>query len=408
MRRNKPQRNRPERPRPQVEVLEARDLPAGDVTAILFGGSLVVVGDHADNAVEVLIADGNLVVQGRAGTGTTVNGGTRTVFEGVGAIGGSLVAFLGGGNDRLDVRGVAVGRDAVILADRLFADFKGGGDDEVRVEQVTVGGDLIVSTDGGADAVVLDRSTVADDTLVTTGSGNDRFSLVAVSLGDRLVLDTGSGDDRAFLDPAAASGDVLIQTGSGNDNVILHGVNTYQGEVVLDGGRGRDRAAIDPATTFAGGRRVRGFEKVVEAPVTEFSLAEGLSFRLAFLGQPPGTGSTVFALNGANFSGGEVTVQAVGAAYASPPGAYVPGPGGATVTFDAPAGEVRFFFTHLPGDTPGTATAFDADGNVVATAQSNAVTFVGDPGNFVTLSGARPIARVVVTGGMIDNLSWVA
>ncbi len=403
------QRSRPQaRARPQVEPLETRAVPAGNVAAFFLGGDLIVVGDHADNAVEIRVTDGDLVVQGRDGTDTTVNGDSRAVFNGVGGIADDLKVFLGGGDDLLDVLGVGVGGDVSIQADGFFTKFFGGrGDDQVLLDQLTIGGNLDVSTGGGADAVLLERSTVASDTTIATGAGDDRLALVGLGLGDSLALDTGAGNDKAFLTGAAVGGPTSVRTGAGDDVLLLHGANPFGGPVSLDGGGGKDTAEIDAATTFAAGLVVRRFETVAQLAVTEFSTAEGLAIRRLFAGDPPGTGSTAFTLNGASFSGGEVVSRGFGPAYASAPAAFVPGPGGATITFDTPAEQVRFFFNHLPGDAPGTATAYDADGNAIATVQSNEATFLGDPGNFVTLSGKQRIARVVINGAMIDNVTFV-
>ncbi|HKB35996.1 MAG TPA: hypothetical protein VKD72_06050, partial [Gemmataceae bacterium] len=140
---------RPARTRPQVEPLETRAVPAGNVAAFLRGGDLIVVGDRADNAVEIRVTDGNLVVQGRDGTDTTVNGDSRAVFEGVGRIADDLKVFLGGGNDLIDVLGVSVDGDVSIHADGFFTKFVGGrGDDQVLLDQLTIGGNLDVSTGG--------------------------------------------------------------------------------------------------------------------------------------------------------------------------------------------------------------------------------------------------------------------
>ncbi len=399
-----PRSRGPARTRLQVEPLETRAVPAGDVAAFLLGGDLIVLGDRADNAVEILVTDGNLVVQGREGTDTTINGASRVVFEGVDRIGDDLRAFLGRGNDLIDIRGVSVGDDVSIQADAVVGR---GCEDQVLLDQLAIGGNLDVSTAGGDDAVLLERSTVAGDTTIATGAGDDRLALVGLGLGDRLALDTGAGNDKAFLTGTAVGGPTSVRTGAGDDTLLLHGVNEFGGAVSLDGGGGKDTAEIDAATTFAAGLVVRRFETVAQLAVTEFSTAEGLTIRRLFAGDPPGTGSTEFALNGASFAGGEVVSRGFGPAYASAPAAFVPGPDGATITFDTPAEQVRFFFNHLPGDAPGTATAFDAKGNVVATVESRETTFIGDPGNFVTLSGEQKIARVVIDGGMIDNLTFV-
>ncbi|MCI0465280.1 MAG: hypothetical protein L0Z62_50805, partial [Gemmataceae bacterium] len=393
------------RARPQVEPLETRAVPAGDVAAFLFGGDLIVVGDSADNAVEILVTDGNLVVQGREGTDITINGGSRILFEGVDRIADDLRVFLGGGNDLIDIRGVSVDGNVSIQADGFFVG--GRGDDQVLLDLLTIDGNLDVSTGGGDDAVLLERSAVAGDTTISTGSGADRFALVAAGLGGRLTVETGAGDDRAFVTQMGVSGRIRVDTGSGNDDIIFHGATAFGSPVSLDGGSGRDSAEIDAASTFASGQQVRSFESVDVLAVTEFSTAEGLLIRRLFAGDAPGTGSTEFTLNGASFSGGEVVSRGFGPAYASAPAAFVPGPEGATITFDTPAEQVRFFFTHLPGDAPGAATAFDEEGDVIATVQSNQATFLGDPGNFVTLSGEQRIARVVINGGMIDNVTFV-
>ncbi len=403
----KARRRRPA-PALQVELLEGRTVPSGDVAALLLGGDLIVVGDQADNAVEILVIDGNLVVQGREGTDTTINGESRVIFEGVDRIADDLRVFLGGGDDLIDIQGVSIGGDLSIRTDAILAAVFGSSDhDQVLLDRLTIGGNLDVFTGAGDDAVLLERSTVAGDTTIATGAGDDRLSLVGIGLGGSLALETGSGNDRAFLIQTAVGGPTSVRTGAGDDDILLHGVNPFGGPVSLDGGGGADTAELDAATTFAAGLTVRRFETVAQLAVTEFDEAEGLAIRRIFLGDPPGTGSTEFTLNGASFAGGEVTSRGFGPAYASAPAAYVPGADGATITFDTPAEQVRFFFNHLPGDAPGTATAFDEEGNVIATVESRETSFIGDPGNFVTLSGERPIARVVVNGGMIDNVSFV-
>src|SRR5262245_3436135 len=474
----------------QVEALEPRTVPAGNVTASLLAGDLVVRGDNADNAVEIRVIDGNLVVQGRDGSGTTVNGAGRAVFNGVGGVAGRLNVILGGGSDLLDVAGVGVGRDVSIDADDLGAfippGLPGGGGlvpppgggglvpppgggglvpppggglapppggggglvpppgggglvpppggglvpppgggglvppggggiappglsgaDRILLDQLAIGGSVVVATGNGDDAVLLSRSTVAGHTTIVTDSGHDRVSLVGLGLGENLTLDTGAGNDKAFLTGTVVGGPTRIVMDSGSDNLIFHGVSPFSDSVFLDGGRGRDRAEIDADIAFAGGLLVRRFETVANLAVTEFIAAEGLAVRQVPLGDPPGTGSSVFARNGANFAGGEITFFGIPPAYASAPTTYVTGPAGSTITFDRPVAQVRFFFVHFPGAPMGTATAYDAAGRVVAVAQSTQTTFIGDPGNFVTLAGKRPIARVVINGGMIDNVSSV-
>jgi hypothetical protein len=63
----------------QVESLEARDLPAGTVTAAFAGGVLTLTGDAQANSLEVRISNGNVTLKGTKGT--AIAGGTS--FAGV-------------------------------------------------------------------------------------------------------------------------------------------------------------------------------------------------------------------------------------------------------------------------------------------------------------------------------------
>ncbi len=117
--------------------------------------------------------------------------------------------------------------------------------------------------------------------------------------------------------------------------------------------------------------------------------------------------TTDFSYEGSNWSGGVVQTEGILALYASVPASWETIVGStAEVTFDDPVSSVDFFFVDGFGFPAGTATAFDASDAVVATADSLVVTFLADPNNFVTLSGAEPIVRVEFVGGVIDNFSY--
>ncbi|MCG8650171.1 MAG: hypothetical protein MI861_10070, partial [Pirellulales bacterium] len=137
-----------------------------------------------------------------------------------------------------------------------------------------------------------------------------------------------------------------------------------------------------------------------------FAASEGLDVRSIPGGDEAGTGSQSFTIGEASFDGGEVTFAGLPGAYASAPSAYFVGAVG-SVTFSSPVDRARFFFVHMGGQ-PQTATALDANGNVVAVVNSRAATTLGDPANFVVLAGAAPIASIQISGGMIDNFAFVA
>jgi glucose/arabinose dehydrogenase len=120
---------------------------------------------------------------------------------------------------------------------------------------------------------------------------------------------------------------------------------------------------------------------------------------------PPGT--TEFTFSGASWSGGVVGTEGILALYASGSFSYEMETT-AQVVFDPPVGMVEFFYVHGFEYPAGTATAFDSDGNAVASADSNPATSFGDPENFVTLEGESPIQRVEFTSGIVDDFTFVA
>src|SRR5688500_8420014 len=88
------------------ELLEARDTPAGNVTAMVFGGTVVVTGDSEFNRIQIAQdGAGNMFAAGLEGT--TVNG-QSVVFVGQGVPDGVSVS-LGDGQDYLEMMGVFAG-----------------------------------------------------------------------------------------------------------------------------------------------------------------------------------------------------------------------------------------------------------------------------------------------------------
>src|SRR5262249_14916053 len=69
-----------------VEQLEGRAMLAGNVTASVSGGNLIIRGDNVDNGVVISQTDpGTYLVTGidTAGGPTTINGNTDATFTGV-------------------------------------------------------------------------------------------------------------------------------------------------------------------------------------------------------------------------------------------------------------------------------------------------------------------------------------
>ncbi len=120
-----------------------------------------------------------------------------------------------------------------------------------------------------------------------------------------------------------------------------------------------------------------------------------------------GAGIGSFSYQCASFSGGTIfaptTTQA--GLHASGSLAYNASTG-AAVDFNRPIGSTSFFFVHGLGFASGTATAYAADGSTLGSVGSKLATTLNDPANFVSLSYAQPIARIVFSAGIVDNLTF--
>ncbi len=130
-------------------------------------------------------------------------------------------------------------------------------------------------------------------------------------------------------------------------------------------------------------------------------------------------GQTVFSFMGSNWTGGVIGSPAgadpdefpdgiLSASYGVSRIRYPPGLG--TVSFDEPVDSVVFSFFAGSAETPnGTATAFDADGNFLASVDAVEVNILSsffDPIRFVQLDPETPIARIEFTGGFIDDFTF--
>lgn len=167
--------------RPQLEDLEERLVMAGDVTAAVIGGDLVINGDALGNGVVVSQIDSDSwAVSGRyqAGGSTRING----QYGGV------------------QLHGVT---------DDVRIDLN-GGDDYVSLSGF-VQDDLVINTDSGDDRVEINWSAIGDDVIINTGSGADNIRITNTDVGH-------IGDD-------GGNNDVDINAGSGYDVVWLEGMD---------------------------------------------------------------------------------------------------------------------------------------------------------------------------------------
>jgi hypothetical protein len=172
------------------EALEARDNPAGNVTAFLSGGQLIVIGDALDNAFSIQQnALRDIIIYGV--NGTAING-LPAVYVGRGTLSG-LFINSGLGNDLVEVLGVQTP------------------------------GNVTVWTDFGNDGVHLNG--IAANTIgVTTGPGDDivnEFNLFTNIIGTNL----GPGNDAVLASNVNVSVYASFVGGDGSDVFYNRGIN---------------------------------------------------------------------------------------------------------------------------------------------------------------------------------------
>ena len=207
-----------------IETMEARQLLAGNVTAGIVGGVLVVVGDNKANEL-VIASHPNSTTTVTPAAGTTVNGGAgAATFAALPPISVDL------GN----------GDDIVTLVDLNF-------------QNVTV------ATGNGNDRVLGDTAgnppNIFNRLHIDTGNGNDLVHLGgATGVATDLTIHTGNGDDRVELvDAVGVGGNINVDTGNGDDAVRLEGVIVVGGNLTVNGGRGFDVLDRSGASIGVGG-----------------------------------------------------------------------------------------------------------------------------------------------------------
>ena len=238
---------------------------AGDVTAAIVNGDLVVTGDAAANGVRVeyMAYDAwrvtGFMTSFTAGGATRVNGQSIVEFN-ASSVTGAIRVNLGGGNDVLDFTTKLTSLGVNTPGD-VFVN-TGDGNDTVEIHSAIIGDDLIIDTGAGNDRVTLDLVQVGDvgldgnqnDLAIHTGSGADIVDIFLAGASGDTLIDTGmsgatghvakSADDIVSLQGYGALGLLTIRTGDGNDTVHLDTAGSGEG-IVISTGDGDDEVTID-------------------------------------------------------------------------------------------------------------------------------------------------------------------
>ena len=247
-----------------IERLEDRSLMAGNVTAAVQGGFLVITGDAADNGVTVdyIQATNSYQVIGTTpsgGTATTINGLDTTVpanaqiFTNVTK---GLKINTGAGNDLL-VFGAATSSTFVVVG-TVEID-TGLGNDTVNIgrngnaaggaapieNEVNIGKSLAIKLGGGNDTLTMTNMTVANALVVHADNNNP--SIPAADGQDSITFPTtftpAGGSLQNF--PVTVGGKTTILLGGNVDTLNMLNFTSNKGLLIGDNGGNLNLDIVD-------------------------------------------------------------------------------------------------------------------------------------------------------------------
>jgi hypothetical protein len=201
------------------ESLEDRQMLAGDVTAKISGGKLVIKGDSLANGITIAAGStaGTVVVTGvtAGGSATTVNSGTTAVT--LSGFTGGLKLDMKGGDDSVTITGLTVTGDAKLEGGR--------GNDTFDVSGSTFHGALTTNLGDGNDTLTFDSTTVSGKAKFKGRSGNDDATITDSTF-SKLSVSLGRGDDKLTMSGTTATVDTKLNGRHGTNTFTNSGDNT--------------------------------------------------------------------------------------------------------------------------------------------------------------------------------------
>ena len=225
----------------RLESLEAREMLAGDVSAVVVGGKLKISGDGQSNGVELTAGEinGSYVIRGLAHDGATTINGLESVT--VSNVTQKVKFDMAAGDDLVVMNSTG---DAGLVLPNLLQVYGGQGNDRASL-----------TTDDG-------RIKILGEVLFEMGAGDDTVELMAAGTGQGIVVNKGltatmgAGNDSVMLDAMGSNarvkvkGDMLAQLDGGHDNTLLtaHDDNTriqLKGDLTIRGGDADDTIRLE-------------------------------------------------------------------------------------------------------------------------------------------------------------------
>jgi len=226
------------------DLLESRTLLAGNVTANVVGGSLIVTGDDLDNRFIISqfqrpAGEFFLVAQG---DDTTFNGQPNVVVNGVTK---DIRISTMGGND-------AVGLvDVEVPGSLLFDGGEGNNDLVGRLfgrKTTTIGKHLTVTNGNGLDKTQFDNASIRGNVNVTNGDGGSSTEFKGCELSS-LTIQSGGGADEVEVGETIVRKNLSVRSGDGDTEIDIEGTRV-NGTTILESGAGFDETDIEDNAVF--------------------------------------------------------------------------------------------------------------------------------------------------------------
>ncbi len=219
----------------EIQKLEDRTLLSGNVSVSLNAGQLTVLGDAADNDLDVVI-DQNGGLHFFGFNGTTVNGQPELHWNAPNLH--SVIANMGEGNDDLYVYG---GQGNPSLSGQLWVNMA-AGNDYFYAGNIDFQQSVAVYGQAGHDTIDLYDMNFKTG-YFDGGTGDDAFLLDKVSVNQFSSIFAGDGDDLVDVSNSSFGQWLNIHGQQGNDEILLDGVNTG-GHLYVAGGLDNDTINI--------------------------------------------------------------------------------------------------------------------------------------------------------------------
>jgi hypothetical protein len=227
----------------RLEQLEDRIAPAGNITAVVTHGNLVITGDSEANSFYITQPDPlvqDFVIESMV---TSINhqNTPQTMHD----VTGSVAIVLNGGTDLVDINGIRVAGKVVLAG--------GDGDDYMFLKNSTVAGSVTYSGGTGDEDILLSGCTTGNVT-VDYGAGTVIGSFVDSTVHGNMKIKGGSsGTD--LLRSLAIDGALNLRLGNGATNAGIEDIMV--GSAAITGGSGNDAIAI-LSSHFAGKLSING------------------------------------------------------------------------------------------------------------------------------------------------------